>query len=206
MLPKRTLTTIEDLERLYGRPMKTAVAKELASLNPHYRAFIEASPFAILATAGPGGLDCSPKGDGPGFVRIADDRTLMIPDRPGNNRLDGLRNIVSDPRVALIFIVPGVGETLRVNGRAVISEDPELLALFEVNGKLPRTVTIVTIEAAYVHCPKAFIRSRLWDPAHHVKRSSLPSLGDMVAALTRGEIDAAAYDRDAPARFEKQLY
>jgi PPOX class probable FMN-dependent enzyme len=139
-------------------------------------------------------------------VRIADDRTLMIPDRPGNNRLDGLRNIVSDPRVAMIFIVPGVGETLRVNGRAVISDDPELLALFAVNGRLPRTVTIVTIEAAYIHCPKAFIRSRLWDPAHHIKRSSLPSLGDMVAALTSGEIDAVAYDRDAPARFEKQLY
>jgi len=206
MQPSRPLKTVEALESPYGVPKATSVAKELKSLNAHYRAFVEASPFVILATSGPAGLDCSPKGDGPGFVRIVDDCTLMIPDRPGNNRLDGLRNIVVDPRVALIFIVPGVGETLRVNGRAVISDDPDLVASFAVNGKTPLTVTVVTIEAAYVHCPKAFIRSKFWDPGRHVARSSLPSLGDMVAVFSRGEIDGAQYDREAPARYEKQLY
>jgi uncharacterized protein len=202
----RTIDSIEQLERLYGVPKSTSLAKEIPKLNAHYRAFVEASPFVLIATSGPGGLDCSPKGDGPGFVKMLDDSTLAIPDRPGNNRLDGLRNIVADPRVALLFLVPGVGETLRVNGRAVISDDPALTAQFAVNGKLPRTVTVVTIEQAYVHCPKAFIRSHLWDPAHHVERKRLPSLGDMVAVFSRGEIDGAAYDREAPARYETQLY
>jgi PPOX class probable FMN-dependent enzyme len=202
----RTIDTIEQLERLYAAPKGTSLSKEIPKLNAHYRAFVEAAPFILLATSGPGGLDCSPKGDGPGFVKILDDRTVAIPDRPGNNRLDGLRNIVADPRVALLFIVPGVGETLRVNGRAVISDDPELLAMFEVNGKLPRTVTVVTIDAAYIHCPKAFIRSHLWNPAHFVERTRLPTLGQMAAAFSNGEVDAAAYDREAPARYATQLY
>ena len=205
-MPHRRIETVEQLERLYGVPKSTSLTKELPRLNAHYRAFVEASPFVLLATSGPGGLDCSPKGDAPGFVKILDDGTLAIPDRPGNNRLDGLRNIVADPRVALLFIVPGVGETLRVNGRAVVSDDPDLLASFAVNGKLPRTVTVVTIEAAYVHCPKAFIRSHLWNPAHHVERSRLPTLGEMAAVFSRGEVDAATYDREAPARYETQLY
>jgi uncharacterized protein len=202
----RTIDTIEQLERLYAAPKGTSLSKEIPKLNAHYRAFVEASPFILLATSGPGGLDCSPKGDEPGFVKILDDRTVAIPDRPGNNRLDGLRNIVADPRVALLFIVPGVGETLRVNGRAVISDDPELLSMFAVNGKLPRTVTVVTIDAAYIHCPKAFIRSHLWSPAHFVERSRLPTLGQMAAAFSNGEVDAATYDREAPKRYETQLY
>jgi uncharacterized protein len=204
-MPHRTINSVEQLEGLYGVPKGTSLAKEIPQLNPHYRAFVEASPFVLLATSGPGGLDCSPKGDGPGFVKILDDNTLALPDRPGNNRLDGLRNIVADPRVALLFLVPGVGETLRVNGRAVISDDPELLAQFAINGKLPRTVTVVTIEAAYIHCPKAFIRSHLWDPAHQIERSRLPTLGEMAAVFNR-EVDAAAYDREAPARYATQLY
>jgi PPOX class probable FMN-dependent enzyme len=205
-MPHRTIDTIEQLERLYAAPKGTSLSKEIPKLNAHYRAFVEAAPFILLATSGPDGLDCSPKGDEPGFVKILDDRTVAIPDRPGNNRLDGLRNIVADPRVALLFIVPGVGETLRVNGRAVISDDPELLAMFAVNGKLPRTVTIVTIDAAYIHCPKAFIRSHLWNPEHFVERSRLPTLGQMAAAFSDGEVDAAKYDREAPARYATQLY
>src|SRR5262249_15302257 len=134
------LRTVEELESLYGHPKGGAVFKEITYLNAHYRRFVEASPFVILASAGANGLDCSPKGDAPGFVRILDERRLALPDRPGNNRIDNLRNIIVDPRVSLLFMVPGVGETLRVNGRAEISIEPELLASFAVNGKPPRSV------------------------------------------------------------------
>lgn len=174
-----TLSRVEELERIYGHPKGLAVTKEIPFLNEHYRAFIETAPFVVLATAGPGGLDCSPKGDTPGFVRILDERTLAIPDRPGNNRIDGLRNVVDDPRVALLFIVPGAGETLRVNGRATVTDDADLLASFAVNGKLPRTVILVVVDAAYIHCSKAIMRSKLWDPTRHVERTRLPSLGEM---------------------------
>ena len=159
------LRSVEELEELYGRPKGGAVFKEIPFLNAHYRAFIEASPFVVLASAGPGGLDCSPKGDAPGFVRVLDKSTLAIPDRPGNNRIDTLRNLVVDPRLALLFLVPSRSETLRVNGRAVISTDAELLASFAVGGKAPRSVIRVTVESAYVHCAKAFMRSKLWERA-----------------------------------------
>ncbi|MBV8185139.1 MAG: pyridoxamine 5'-phosphate oxidase family protein, partial [Hyphomicrobiales bacterium] len=144
------LRSVEELEAVYGHPKGGAVFKEITFLNAHYRAFIEASPFVVLASAGPGGLDCSPKGDGPGFVRVLDDNTLAIPDRPGNNRIDTLRNLVVDPRLALLFFVPSRSETLRVNGRAVISIDGELLASFAVEGRPPRSIIRVTVEAAYV--------------------------------------------------------
>jgi len=200
------LRSVEDLESLYGLPKGNAVLKEITYLNAHYRAFIEASPFVVLASSGPGGLDCSPKGDAPGFVRILDERRLALPDRLGNNRIDNLRNIVVDPRVSLLFIVPGIGETLRINGRAEISVEPELLASFAVDGKLPRSVIVVRVEAAYVHCSKALMRSKLWDASRHLMRSQLPSTGEMLAALSPEAIDAAAYDREAPQKLQATLY
>jgi PPOX class probable FMN-dependent enzyme len=201
-----TMTTTAELEGMYAKPMETSLLKELDHIGPHYRALIESSPFVALATSGPEGLDCSPRGDTPGFVRIADEKTLMIPDRRGNNRIDSLRNIVRDPRVALLFLIPGVSETMRVNGRAVLSTDPELLESFKVDGKAPRCVIVVTVERAYFQCAKAIVRSKLWDPAMHVPRGKLATTGAMVAALTKGKVDAETYDREAPARIKAQLY
>lgn len=146
------LTTIEELETIYGEPNERALRKEIPYVNEDYRAFIELAPFLVLATAGPEGLDCSPRGDAPGFVRIIDEKTLAIPDRVGNNRIDSLRNIIVEPRLALLFVVPGVGETLRVNGRGRISNEAALLASFAVDGKLPRTVLLVDVDAVYFHC------------------------------------------------------
>jgi PPOX class probable FMN-dependent enzyme len=201
-----TMTTTAELEGMYAKPMETSLLKELDHIGPHYRALIESSPFVAMATSGPEGLDCSPRGDAPGFVRIADEKTLMIPDRRGNNRIDSLRNIVRDPRVALLFLIPGVSETMRVNGRAVLSTDPELLESFKVDGKAPRCVIVVTVERAYFQCAKAIVRSKLWDPAMHVPRGKLATTGAMVAALTKGKVDAETYDREAPARIKAQLY
>lgn len=200
------LRSVEELEELYGRPKGGAVFKEIPFLNAHYRAFIEASPFVVLASAGPGGLDCSPKGDAPGFVRVLDKSTLAIPDRPGNNRIDTLRNLVVDPRLALLFLVPSRSETLRVNGRAVVSTDAELLASFTVGGKAPRSVIRVMVESAYVHCAKAFMRSKLWERAANGERPDLPSMGEMMALLSQNSVDAAVYDRDAPERLKATLY
>jgi PPOX class probable FMN-dependent enzyme len=148
-----TVTTVADLEALYGQPIEAATVKEIDRITPHYRAYIEASPFATLATSGPEGLDCSPRGDKPGFVRVADEKTLMMPDRRGNNRIDSLRNIVRDPRMALLFLVPGVGNTLRVNGRARLSVEPGLLASFAVEGKPPRSVMVIEVDAVYSNAP-----------------------------------------------------
>jgi hypothetical protein len=201
-----TMTTTAELEGMYAKPMETSLLKELDHIGPHYRALIESSPFVAMATSGPEGLDCSPRGDAPGFVRIADEKTLMIPDRRGNNRIDSLRNIVRDPRVALLFLIPGVSETMRVNGRAALSTDPELLESFKVDGKAPRCVIVVTVERAYFQCAKAIVRSKLWDPAMHVPRGKLATTGAMVAALTKGKVDAESYDREAPARIKAQLY
>ena len=200
------VTAIEALERLYGAPNPNSIRKEIPYLHPHYRAFIAASPFAILATSGPGGLDASPKGDAPGFVTVEDEKTLLIPDRKGNNRIDGLRNLITDPRVSLIFLIPGVGETLRVIGRAHISVDPALLKRFAIDGKEPRSVLAVHIESVYFHCSKAILRSKLWDPALHVDRKSLPSAGDILSALTGAEVDGAKYDRELPERLKTGLY
>src|SRR5664280_434469 len=155
----RLVTTLEQLEALYGEKDPNSIVKEIDHSNDGYRKLIESAPFVAVATGGPEGLDCSPKGDAPGFVRILDDKTLAIPDRPGDNRLDGFRNILRDPRIALLFLIPGVGETLRVNGRASISIDPDLMQSFAVNGKLPRSVLIVHIETIFFHCSKAIVRS-----------------------------------------------
>ena len=200
------VTTVEQLEALYGKPYGPAVVKEIDYISPAYRKLIEAAPFVAIATGGPDGLDCSPKGDAPGFVRIIDDKTLAIPDRPGNNRVDGFRNILSDPRIALMFLIPGIGETLRVNGRASISIDPELMQGFAVNGKLPRSVLIVRIDTIFFHCAKAIVRSKLWDEATKIDRKSLPSTGSIVAEVSAGQFGGEDYDRAAPERIKSMLY
>src|ERR1700693_2818758 len=200
------VTTIEQLEALYGQPYGPAVFKEIDHISDGYRKLIESAPFVAVATSGPEGLDCSPKGDARGFLRILDDKTLAIPDRPGNNRLDGFRNIVRDPRSALLFLIPGVGETLRVNGRAAISIDPELMKSFAVNGKLPRCVLIVHIESIYFHCSKAIVRAKLWDPATQVDRKSLPSTGTIIAELSQGKLGGETYNREAPEKIKAMLY
>ena len=205
-MPDDFVTTTDQLEAIYGAPSERAVLKELPALSPEYRPFIEHAPFMVLATAGPEGLDCSPRGDAPGFVRILDDKTLAIPDRRGNNRIDSLRNIVRDPRVALLFMVPGVGETFRVNGRARISVETALLESFTVDGKAPRSVLLVTIDSVYFQCTKALVRSHLWDASRHVERKRLPSAGDILAAITRGEFDGAAYDRSYPEHMKNTIY
>ena len=197
---------IEALDALYGAPVPQSIATEIDYIYPFYRRFIEAAPFVALATSGPGGLDNSPRGDGPGFVRVVDEHTLMLPDRRGNNRLDSLRNLVADPRIALLFLIPGVAETMRVNGRAVISIDPALLESFAVDGKAPRSVLVVSVERIYYQCAKALVRSRLWDPAAQIERSALPSTGTMIGELSRGAIDGVTYDRELPARIKAQLY
>ncbi len=200
------LTTVEQLEAHYGHARGGAVVKEIDHINANYRKLIEASPFVAIATGGPDGLDCSPKGDPAGFVHVLDDRTLAIPDRPGNNRIDGFRNIVRDPRIALLFLIPGVGETLRVNGRASISIDPDLLQRFAVNGKPPRSVMLIHVETAFFHCAKAIMRSKLWDDATRIDRRSLPTTGAIIAEISHGELGGEAYDRDLPERHKAQLY
>ncbi len=200
------VTSIEQLEAIYGQPFGPSLAKEIDYLSPAYRKLIEAAPFVAVATGGSDGLDCSPKGDAPGFVRILDDRTLAIPDRPGNNRIDGFRNILRDPRIAVLFLIPGIGETLRVNGRASISIDPELMQSFAVNGKLPRSVLIVHIETVFFHCSKAIVRSKLWDPATQIERKSLPSTGAIIAEVSQGKMGGEAYDKEAPERIKTMLY
>lgn len=203
------ISSIAELEAFYDAPAGAAVLKEIDYISDHYRAFIEASPFMLLATVGDEGLDCSPRGDPKGFVRVVDEKTLIIPDRRGNNRIDSLRNIVRDPRVALLFLVPGVGETMRVNGRAVISTDPELCASFEMEGKAPKSVIIVTAERVYPQCQKALVRSKLWDPSIQIPRSTLPTVGQMMQALapTKSQtFDGAAYDAAYPDRLKQTIY
>ena len=197
---------LDSLRALYGDVGEASRAKEVNHVHPVYAAFIEAAPFAILATSGPGGLDASPRGDGAGFVTILDAKTLLLPDRRGNNRIDSLANIVADPRVALLFLVPGVGETLRVNGTAEILSAPELLTEFAVDGKAPRTVLRIHVEAAYFQCSRAIVRSRLWSAEAQRDRASLPSAGDILAALTDAGIDGDAYDRALPDRVKATLY
>jgi hypothetical protein len=203
---KHLVTSLEQLEALYGQPYGPSLVKEIDHISPAYRKMIELAPFVAIATGGPEGLDCSPKGDAPGFVRILDDKTLAIPDRPGNNRIDGMRNILRDPRIAVLFLIPGVGETLRVNGRASISIDPDLMASFAVNGKLPRSVLVVHIDSIFFHCSKAIVRSKLWDEATKIDRESLPSTGAIIAEVSAGKFGGETYDRDAPARIKAMLY
>jgi uncharacterized protein len=200
------ITTLAELDALYGAPVESSLVKETDRITPEYNAFIAAAPFLVLASRGPEGLDCSPRGDAPGFVRVADEKTLLIPDRRGNNRIDSLRNIVRDPHVALLFLIPGVGETIRVNGRAAILVAPDLLDGFAVDGKPPRSVLSVTVHAVYFQCQKALIRSRLWNPDTHVERKTLPSAGRILAALSESRLGGDAYDRAYPERLKATLY
>ncbi|MCS3507751.1 pyridoxamine 5'-phosphate oxidase family protein [Achromobacter sp. JUb104] len=204
--PAHLVTNPAALQALYGEPGEASLKKEVDHVHPHYRAFIEAAPFAMLATCGPDGLDASPRGDPAGFVVVEDEKTLLLPDRRGNNRMDSLLNVLADPRVALLFLVPGVGETLRVNGTARISVDPALLERFAMDGKLPRSVLIIDVQTVYFQCSRALLRSRLWDPATQVPRSALPSTGRILSDLTAGTFDGVAYDRDLPARVAGTLY
>lgn len=194
------LKTEAELAAIYGVPLEASTVKEVNWITPHYRAYIEVSPYAALATSGPEGLDCSPRGDRPGFVRIHDEKTLMLPDRRGNNRIDSLRNIVRDPRVALLFMIPGVGNTLRVNGRAHLSVEPKLLDSFAVEEKAPRSVTVIEVQAVYFQCARALVRSELWNPARHVDPKSLPSAGQILAALSNDRVGGEKYDREWPGR------
>ena len=204
--PTHLITDAAALAALYGAPSEGAIRKEVDHIPPVYRAFIEAAPFVALATAGPDGLDVSPRGDPPGFVTVADEHTLLIPDRRGNNRIDSLRNLLADPRLALLFLIPGVGETLRVNGRGTISVAPDLLAQFPAQGKLPRSVIVVAVERVYFQCPKALVRSQLWNPERHLPRTALPSAGTILAALTEGTVGGPAYDAAYPQRLRETIY
>ncbi len=209
-MAKHTIETIEELEAIYEFPADhmPAIVKELDHISDHYRRFIEASPFVVVATAGPDGegLDCSPRGDPAGFVRVVDAKTVMIPDRRGNNRADSLRNIIRDGRIALLFLLPGIGATLRINGHATLSTDPELCASFTMEGKAPRCVIVVTADRVYTQCPKALVRSDLWNPSKHVPKSALPSSGEIMQALTKGKIDGQQYDAAYPARLKETIY
>jgi len=200
------VTDLATLERLYGAPSEASIVKEIDHIHPIYRKLIEASPFAVLATSGPGGLDASPRGDGPGFVTVENEKSLLLPDRRGNNRTDTLRNIIGDPRVALLFLIPGIGETLRVNGRAWISIEPALLRRFAVEGKEPRSVLVITVETVYFQCSRAVLRADLWNPEKHASRAALPSTGAILAALSGAKLGGEAYDRALPERVKATLY
>lgn len=201
-----TVTSLDALDALYGDSPEAALKKEIDHISDQYRAFIEAAPFVVVATVGPEGVDCSPRGDPPGFVRVVDRHTVMIPDRRGNNRVDTLRNVVRDPRISLLFLIPGVGETIRINGTAKISVDRELRAASIMNGKTPTSMLIVTVGSIYYQCPKALVRSKLWDPKSIVPRNQLPTSGDILQAITAGDIDGAAYDRAYPQRLKDTMY
>ncbi len=200
------VTSLEALEALYGRVNRNSLAKETGSLTPEYRRWIEAAPFFAIASAGPGGLDCSPRGDARGqLFRILDERTLAIPDRRGNNRLDTLRNILVDPRVALLFLNPGINETLRINGRATITTEPELIEGFAVGDTRPATVILVEIDAVYFQCARALARAKLWDPAARVRPGTVPTAGQMSKGA-QPDFDAESYDAELPARQKATLY
>jgi PPOX class probable FMN-dependent enzyme len=200
------VATIEQLEAIYGFPGESSTVKVADRITSSYRVLIEKSPFAALATSGPEGLDCSPRGDLPGFVRIHDETTLMMPDRRGNNRVDSLRNIVRDPRVALLFLIPGSGSTLRVNGHAQVSVDPDLLASFKMDGKAPRTVIVMTVHEIYFQCARAIVRSDLWNPDKRVDPRTLPTPGKILAEMSQNRVGGEAYDREWPERARQSLW
>ncbi len=200
------ISTESELDALYGEPVATSMLKEIDHISPDYGRYISASPLVILATSGPDGLDCSPRGDPKGFVRIADPKTLMIPDRRGNNRIDSLRNIVRDPRVALLFIIPGIEGTMRVNGRAELSVDPNLCSTFVMEGKLPKCVIVIHVERAYFQCKKALVRGHVWDVSRYISQAELPSVGEMMERLAKGGFDGKAYDEAYPERMQQTIY
>jgi PPOX class probable FMN-dependent enzyme len=201
------VSTMAELEALYPEPVyPPAKFKETDRITAAYQALVEASPFFALATSGPNGLDCSPRGDPKGFVRVLDGKTVIVPDRRGNNRIDSLRNLIHDPRVALLFLIPGMSETLRIVGRATISTDPELCTSFTMQGKAPRSVLVIAVEQVFFQCAKAIVRSKLWDPAIRVDRASLPTPGKILAEITDGKMGGEEHDRAAPERLKATIY
>jgi PPOX class probable FMN-dependent enzyme len=197
---------LDELRARYGAPSERAVLKETSSLHRHHKRFIELSPFLAISSIGADGLaDVSPRGEKPGFVHVLDDTTLAIPDRPGNNRIDTLTNIVTNPNVGLMFLMPGVNEILRVNGKAELRDDAELMRRFEVSGKLPRLVVMVRVEQAYLHCAKAVMRSGLWEEATRVPRHVLPSMGEMLRDQIGPRIEAES-EAATVARYKTELY
>jgi predicted pyridoxine 5'-phosphate oxidase superfamily flavin-nucleotide-binding protein len=182
---ERQITSVEELDALYDKPAGASLVKEIDHISDHYRTFIEKAPFMVLATSGLGGLDCSPRGDPAGFVRVLDRKRVLIPDRRGNNRLDSLRNLIEDPRVSLLFLIPGVNETLRINGRARI---------------------IVDAERVYFQCAKALVRSRLWAAETQVPRATVPSTGQILQEITGGKVDAVEHDKAYPERVKQTIY
>ncbi len=199
------ITSVEDLKVIYGDVSEAATAKVTPCLTSAYRRMIERSPFVALATVGPEGLDCSPRGDRDTVVRIEDDRTLALPDWRGNNRVDSLLNIVRDPRVALMFLIPGSNSVMRINGRAVVSVAPELLASFEMEGRHPRSVVVVTIEEAYFQCARAVMRAELWNVDRQSGANDLPTPGEMLKSA-KSDFDRETYDREWPARAAKSMW
>ena len=194
-----------ELREILGEPAELVRRKITDRLNPLTCRFVELSPFVVVATGRPdGGLDISPRGDPPGFVRILDERTLLLPERPGNKLADTLTNVLADDRIALIFLIPGVNETFRVNGRARIVEDPELLAKSAVEGKVPQLGILVEVEEAYTQCPKALLRSELWNPERHVDRSELPTSGEILRAIADPELDVEEYEKARAERYARR--
>ncbi len=201
------IATIEDLEKVYNiKPAMASTAKEIDHIAPAYQNMVELSPFVALATIGPGGLDCSPRGDHAGFVKILDPKTLAMPDRRGNNRIDSLRNIVADPRVALLFLIPGSGTTFRVNGLAYITTDAALCQSFAVENHIPRSVIIVKVETCYFQCARAIMRSELWNPEKFVAKDAIPNTGKVLESLTNGGINAEDYNRDWPGKAKVSMW
>jgi len=200
------IRTVAELGALLGPVSPASVQKETTRVIPEYRAMIAASPFAVLATSGAQGLDVTPRGDPAGFVTVEDEHTLLLPERRGNNRADSLRNLLTDPRVALLFLIPGVGEMLRVSGRATIMVDPALLARFAVQGREPTCVLRIAVERVFFQCARAVRRSALWAPPAPETTAHVPSPGTILAALTGAAVDAHRYDRELPARQRETLY
>jgi PPOX class probable FMN-dependent enzyme len=201
----RTIRDESELRDVLGSPSDLVVGKVADRLNELTRQFIERSPFVCVATARPdGGLDVSPRGDPAGFVRILDERTLLLPERPGNKLADSLTNLLADGRIALLFLIPGVGDSFRVNGRAEIVQDEQLLADSTVDGKAPKLGIVVTIEEAYTQCSKALIRSDLWNPERHIDREELPSGGEILRSVSDPQLDPEQYDRERAERYARR--
>lgn len=197
---------ISQLEGIYGKPGQTSLIKEIPHVIPQYAAFIEASAFCMMATCGEEGMDCSPRGDFPGFVRVQDERTLLIPDRRGNNRIDSLRNIVETGKIALCFMVPGSRNCLRVNGQAKISLDSDLRKSFAVDDKQPRSIIVVKTDAIYFQCGRAIVRSNLWDISARVDPAKLPTPGQILQFLSKSDFDGAGYDQGWNKRAAETLW
>jgi len=197
---------LDELSQIYGQPGAASLEKEIDYIADVYGTYIEHAPFVGLATVSEDGIDCSPRGDKPGFVRIADKQTLIMPDRRGNNRIDSLKNIIRDPRTSFMFLIPGSGSVLRASGKAKVCVDPELLASFDVEGKLPRSVIVLKIDKIYFQCARAIIRSGLWNQASHIEKDKLPSAGQMLSALSEGKVGGKSYDDGWAARAKETMW